>query len=111
MKRRSKINIGQWPNMRDDTLKAIAGELVRARKKHPAKDGNLRMLELGAASLRVELGQHTSRRMTASQVYARAAQVAAMAVRLLEEGTAGFSYMGNTSEPPEFKLEVVANAD
>ena len=104
MKRRTKSHVGAWPNMRDDTLKAIAEELVRARKKHPNNIRNLDLLIGTSRSLAEELNSNNLGRMTAVQVYARAAQVAAMAIRILEEGSAGFKYAGN-SGPPAFGLE------
>lgn len=104
MKRRTKQNVGAWPNMRDDTLKAIAGELARARKKHPAKRGNLFLLVTATASLEHELDENTAGKIAASQIYARAAQVAALAIRVLEEGAAEHRYAGNVTAP-EFKLE------
>lgn len=105
MKRRTKRYIGQWPNMRDDTLAKVAKALIRSRQYNHSKDANLRRLEIVAACLRSDLSEHNSTgRITAAQVYARAAEVAAMAIRVLEEGTAGFAYMGNTAERPKFEL-------
>lgn len=104
MKRRSRLNVGQWPNMRDDTLKVIADELMRARKKHPAKEGNVALLGICVNSLIEELTANDQGRIAATQVYARAAQVAALAVRVLEEGGGNYRYAGNTLAPA-FKLE------
>lgn len=95
MKRSTKQNVGIWPNMRDDTLKAISDELIRARKKHPDNAGNVAMLETCIQSLRMEMRMHHAGRMSAQQVFARAAQIAAMAIRVLEEGTYGFKYSGS----------------
>jgi hypothetical protein len=108
MKRRSKSKVGQWPNMLDSTLKEISSELIRARKKHPHQGGNITMVQISARALVEELGWHRDKKMTASQVYARAAQLAAMAIRVLEEGSAGYPYTGTTSAPA-FKLEPTEN--
>lgn len=104
MKRKSKQNVGQYPNMRDDTLKFVAGELVRARKRYPQKSRNLEALENQVSELRKDFRDHTAKNSTASQIYARCAAVAAMAIRCLEEGTGGQAYMGNIKVAPDFKL-------
>jgi hypothetical protein len=103
MKRRTRDKVGSWPNMRDDTLRAVCDELIRARKAHPSKDGNLPMLRVSVEALHNELTAYNVGKTSAVQIYARAAQLAAMAVRVLEEGSLGFKYAGN-SEPPPFEL-------
>jgi hypothetical protein len=104
MKRRTKDKVGDWPNMRDDTLRAICDELIRARKLHPDRANNLRMLRISFEALDTELLGNNIGKMSAVQIYARAAQVAAMAIRILEEGSVGYKYHGNTVAPP-FKLK------
>jgi hypothetical protein len=104
IKRRTREKVGTWPNLRDDTLRAICDELIRARKAHPSKDGNLPMLRLSVEALHNELTAFNVGKTSACQIYARAAQLAAMAVRVLEEGSLGFKYAGNVEAPP-FKLE------
>jgi hypothetical protein len=108
MKRRTREKVGSWPNMRDDTLRKICDELIRARKAHPSKDGNLPMLRLSVEALHNELVAFNVGKTSACQIYARAAQLAAMSVRVLEEGSLGFKYAGNV-EPPAFKLEPTEN--
>lgn len=103
MKRRTKGNVGQWPNLRADTLKAISEELIRARKKHPHRAGNLAMLRTAESVLHSEMDLNDQNKISSSQIYARAAQVAAMAIRVLEEGTGEHRYAGNT-QAPEFTL-------
>ncbi|MDE2020107.1 MAG: hypothetical protein KGJ13_07215 [Patescibacteria group bacterium] len=104
MKRRTKQNVGQWPNMRDDTLKAIADELARARKKHPQKGKHLDFVFSYAHELDTAFCQNDVGRMTAVQVYALCAAVAAMAIRCMEEGTLGMKYSGNRADAPKFEL-------
>jgi hypothetical protein len=108
MKRRTRDKVGNWPNMRDDTLRAVCDELIRARKTHPNKDGNLPLLRISVEALHNELVAYNVGKTSACQIYARAAQLAAMAVRVLEEGSLGFKYAGNTEAPP-FKLEPTEN--
>jgi hypothetical protein len=103
MKRRTKDKVGSWPNMRDDTLRAVCDELIRARKAHPSKLNNLHIFQKCAVSLHEELVFNQLGKISAVQIYARAAQVAAMAIRILEEGAENFAYAGNTAAPP-FKL-------
>lgn len=104
MKRRTKQNVGQWPNMRDDTLKAIADELARARKKHPQTGPHLTFLISYAAELKDAFNNHAHGKGSAAQVYACAATVAAMAIRCLEEGASAFPYSGNRQDAPKFEL-------
>jgi hypothetical protein len=108
MKRRTRDKVGQWPNMRDDTLRVVCDELIRARKAHPKNDGNLPMLRVSVEALHNELVAYNVGKTSACQIYARAAQLAAMAVRVLEEGSLGFKYAGNT-EPPPFELKPTEN--
>lgn len=96
MKRRTKGNVGIWPNMRADTLKAVSEELIRARQKHQRHFANLDMLRIAESSLHSEMDLYDAGKMSAMQIYARAAQVAAMAIRVLEEGAGGHRYAGNT---------------
>lgn len=109
MKRRTKDKVGQWPNMRDDTLRAICDELIRARKKHPMKDAHLVYLFSYANELKNALNGNTEARVhnrpgiTAVQIYALAATVATMAIRIMEEGALPYAYEGNTA-PPAFEL-------
>ena len=93
--------------MRDDTLKAIAEELIRARKKNSQRGKHRALLLSHADALSQEMfaynnpdGMHGS----ASQIYALAATVAAMAIRIMEEGSWDCRYAGNT-KPPELTLE------
>jgi hypothetical protein len=104
MKRRTKDKIGSWPNMRDDTLRAISDELIRARKKYPRRGLHMKLLASYATELNNAIVQHHCERGAAVQVYACAVSVAAMAIRLLEEGDLNYRYTGNT-QAPEFKLE------
>jgi hypothetical protein len=114
MKRSTKRNVGSWPNMRDDTLRMIADELVRARKKHPSKGQHLTFLLSYAAELDLALkSNHHAKSadipgVSASQIYALAATVAAMAIRIMEEGSAGYVYGGNT-QAPVFVLDFETN--
>lgn len=104
MKRRTREHVDVWPNMRADTLKAISEELIRARQKHIKRDGNLNMLLLSVSTFQHEIGQYEDGKMSASQIYARCAMIAAMAIRYLEEGSYQSRYAGNT-QAPEFRLE------
>lgn len=100
--------------MRADTLKQISGELCRARKKHPARGAHLALLKSYANELEDAVFDHhrgvqmQARSISASQIYALAATVAALAVRIMEEGVWGFSYQGNV-QAPDFKLTTVEN--
>lgn len=85
--------------MRDDTLKAIAGELIRARKKHPQNSQSLKMAENYLAELRETFTAYENGKSSATQIYAVAATVAAMAIRCMEEGSGGSKYRGNTAAP------------
>lgn len=95
--------------MRDDTLRQIAGELMRARKKHPKIGSHLAFLKSYVDELELSLksNHHATsaniRGVPACQIYALSATVAAMAIRIMEEGSAGFAYAGNTS-PPKLEL-------
>lgn len=105
MKRSTKRNVGNWPNMRDDTLRAIADELIRARKKHPSQGQHLTFLRSYAAELDLALkSNHHAKSanihgVSATQIYALAATVAAMAIRIMEEGSSGYAYGGNAQAP------------
>jgi len=104
MKRRTKSNIGAWPNMRDDTLKAIAEELIRARQKHPHRSDHVRLLKSYVEEMELAFASNDAERGTAMQIYADAVTIAAMAIRILEEGSSGHRYSGNTTAPA-FRLE------
>ena len=104
MKRRTKQNVGAWPNMRDDTLKAIADELSRARKKHPHKGEHIELLINYAAEMFTAFDNHAAGKGMAAHVYACAAAVAAMAIRCMEEGDNRFPYSGNRQDAPKFEL-------
>ena len=103
MKRRTKSNIGQWPNMRACTLKAIAEELVRARAKHPHRGAHIGLAHNYLAEIERAISEHRAGRQSAAQVFAAAATLAVMAVRIMEEGSIGFPYANHFSLP--FKLE------
>lgn len=110
MKRRTRANIGngQWPNMRADTLKQISDELTRARKKHPAPGKHVMLLNSCAADVITEFTEYANDRGSATRIYASSAAVAAMAIRIMEEGSSGSKYRGNT-QAPDFKLTTVEN--
>lgn len=99
-----KRQTNRWPDMRADTIKAISQELIRAREKHPSRDGNLQMLSLANSSLIQEIAQYEIGQISAAQIYARSAMIAAMAIRVLEEGSYQSKYKGNT-QAPEFELK------
>lgn len=96
MKRRTRQNVGQWPNMRAFTHKAIVEELIRARKKHPHRGAHIQLLENYVAELRSAIEQNHLGRQSAAQIFACGIAVAAMAIRTLEEGTSGFKYAEQT---------------
>lgn len=95
MKRRSKANVGMFPNMQDYTLKMIAASLVTARKKHPKVGDHLRLLESYVAELRHAFEQHHSGKGPAHQIQSVGYEVAAMLIRCIEEGTKGARYRGS----------------
>lgn len=104
MKRRTKDKVGAWPNMRDDTLRAISDELIRARKKFPDRKKNLILIDHFAEQLSHAFTNHQLGIGQACTIYMTAVTLAAMAIRVLEEGADHFEYSGNTAAPP-FKLE------
>lgn len=109
MARRTKNKVGAWPNMRDDTMRAICDELIRAREKHPAKGNALRLLHSYSRELEQALDANTEAKRKgavgppATFIYALAATCAALVVRIMEEGSTGHAYAGNSS-PPDFQL-------
>lgn len=90
--------------MRDDTLKAIADELARARKKYPTRGEHARYLQSYANEMVSAFTHHEIGRGSAAQVYACAVAVAAMAIRCIEEGDSQFRYSGNRQDAPKFEL-------
>lgn len=108
MKRRTAQNVGHWPNMREYTLKQIADELVRARKKHPDPGRHFQLLESYTFELNMAARAFLlSRNGSAAQVFASACAVAAMAIRIAEEGSIPFvTYPKASGNPvqPEFSL-------
>lgn len=106
MKRRTKENVGQWPQMRAETLKQISGELVRARQKHPQRGAHLYLIDNYTRDLRDALETHArGKGRSTAQIFASAATVAAMAIRIMEEGTEGFPYADGQHPGSAFKLE------
>ena len=105
MKRRTLKNLGVWPNMRDDTIKQISGELIRARTKHKSRDGNLQMLLFAVSALQQEISGYDAdvTKCSASQIWARGGMIAAMAIRIMEEGSYQSKYQGN-NHAPDFEL-------
>jgi len=103
----AQLKLPQWPNMRADTLKAIAGELVRARKSHPARGKHLKLMLSYADELTRNMIDHNDpggKLGSATQIYALAMTVAAMAIRVMEEGDVDYRYKGNV-KLPDFELE------
>lgn len=105
MKRRTKDKVGAWPNMRDDTLRAVCDELIRARKKHPQPGAHLVYLSGYLCELQNTFDANDAGKASAVQIYALCATVAALAIRCLEEGTSGRRYVGNRADAPKFELE------
>lgn len=105
MKRRTKDKVGDWPNMRDDTLRAVCDELIRARKKHPQQGAHLIYLSSYLAELQTTFDANDAGKASAVQIYALCAAIAALAIRVLEEGASGRRYAGNRADAPKFELE------
>lgn len=107
MKRRTAQNVGYWPNMREHTLKQIADELVRARKKYPQPGEHVQFLRSYTNELVATQSAHLGGRANMAQVFALACTVAAMAIRIAEEGGQPFvTYPKASGNPvqPEFSL-------
>lgn len=108
MKRRTRRDVGNWPNMRADTLKQISDELIRARKKHSKNSPSLKMAENYLEALRNDMIEFERGKSSTAAIYAGAATVAAMCIRVMEEGSGGSKYRGNTLAP-EFSLGNIDN--
>jgi hypothetical protein len=92
MKRPSKPKVGSWPNMRSYTAKAVAEELIRARQKHPTRGAHTVLCQNYLRELVKAIEDNHCGKQSASQIFACAMAVAAMAIRIAEEGTFGFKY-------------------
>lgn len=100
--------MGTWPQMRKATFDQISAELLRARAKHPRQGDFLKLIDSYLDELTNALADHhrpnTKVRSTA-QIFASAATVAAMAIRIMEEGTEGYRYCEEQHPAGNFRLE------
>lgn len=74
------------------TLTAIKAEVARARTLHKGNKQQLAALMKEVGELANALIEYDKGKTTADHVETEAIQVAAMAIRILEEGSAEFSY-------------------
>lgn len=77
--------------MRAETLRAISAELIRARKKYP-NPTRLSTLDHFVDVLQAALQDHKNGKGSAVQIFAASLTVAALSVRIAEEGAEGFPY-------------------
>lgn len=78
--------------MDERTLYSLKGELQGARNKFPTNEHKLAALMEEVGELAQAMIDHSRGKGSPLQVYTEAIQVAAMAVRLAEEGDASFPY-------------------
>lgn len=100
-------NNDQWPKAKRSTLAAIETALIDNRhmvKFDTPRIDNIRT-RLAALELKLKLHNVGANGHTAADVYNRAVYVAAVAIRLIEEGSLEYRYASDaeTSEPDLFK--------
>lgn len=78
----------------DITMAAVSAEVARARILFPGNKQQLAALVEEVGELAQALIDHDRGKATADDIQKEAVQVAAMAIRLLEEGSAEFTYAG-----------------
>jgi len=76
----------------EQTSYVIGAELVFARQKFPGNKMMLAALVEEVGELAKALLDHSRGKATAAEIYAEAIQVATMAIRIAEEGSAEFPY-------------------
>ena len=74
----------------------ISKEINSARKQFPGNEDMMVALVEEVGELAQALIDHKRGKQSSSDVYAEAIQVAAMAIRIAQEGDSGFPYMYNT---------------
>lgn len=100
---RSRSRFG-YPDMNPATLLFLTQELRRARSKHPRRDKNMELIRHYMQQLDLALMDHREGSGNAARVFTTGLQIAVMAIRLVEEGTAGNPYRGNAPDiggPPD----------
>lgn len=78
--------------MKSKTIKDIRAEIMRARKKFPENEHQLAALTEEVGELAQALIDNSMGTLTPNRVYWEAIQVAAMAIRVAEEGDRSFPY-------------------
>lgn len=91
-----------YPNRKETTYYCLDAEIDRARHKFPDTTFLLAALMEEVGELAQALIDHSKGKQPPENVYAEAIQVAAMAIRIAEEGDPSFTYRYNHSHYQKF---------
>ena len=105
---------GPATDMKTSTVAAINAELATARRHFPTNNNVLRTLKDRLKMLEIMMREHTTSPLkrasaNAQQLWAEAIVVAAMAIRLVEDGSGEFSY-GDYQQQQSDALDAIIGA-